>query len=120
MTPLPTGKWERGVVLQCRPDLRRRVQNILERTRQHSDDRDWRVCEHHLTSDDRGIGTEAAPPQAVADECDDRAAGPPRSVVGRLEVASESRRHTQRTKVVGTDVLALEPFWLADTGRCWQ
>src|SRR5262249_38545811 len=68
MSPLPALKWQRRVVLQKRPDLRRGEQDILERAWHYADDGKARVIERDLAADDRGVAAEAPAPQPVAED----------------------------------------------------
>src|SRR5262245_43738987 len=105
MAPFPAVGRQRGVIHHRKPDVGRWAQHVLECRGHYTDDGDRYVLEQDLTSDNRPIGTEPSPPQAIADQRNERSARP---IVGSLEVASQSRSHTQHTKIVGADALPVE------------
>ena len=114
MTPLATIEGERGVVLQRRPDLRSRVQDVLEPGGHDADDGDGNVIEQDLPPDKCWIGAETPSPQRVADDGYERTIWLVRLVVRRLEIASQCRPHTQHTEEVRADELTVEPLWFRD------
>ena len=79
------------IVLQGRPELRRRNQNVFERIRHHPYHGIAGVVERDLAPDHRGIAAKATPPQCIAE---DHHVWPVESIVGGLKVSSQKRRHT--------------------------
>src|SRR5262245_33210816 len=114
MPPLPALEWQRRVVLQERPDLRRGRQDVLERARHYADDGIARVIERDLAADDRGVATEAPSPQPVAEDRHPRAIG---TVVGSIEALSDRRRRAQHTEVARAHALTIESLGLGPAGQ---
>src|SRR4030095_3484776 len=104
MPPFPPVEGECRVVLQGRPELRCRAQDVLETAWQYADDRDWSLVQRDVTPDDYGVGPKAPAPQPIADHHDE---GALRYVVRCLEIPSESGLDAQDAKEVRAHELAV-------------
>ena len=112
MAPRPS---LREVVLKRRPQFGRGSQHVFEIARHHADHRIAVVVEGDLSSDDRRIAAEAAPPQGIAENGHVR---PVEAILGRLKIPSQHRSHAQHPEVTRADALPVELFRLAGAGRC--
>ena len=83
VTPFPAVRRKRLVVLQRRPELRRRRQHVFEGAGHHANDYIETVIEGHLLSRDEFVSGKAAPPQLVTQDDDE--------IVARLIFLFEKR-----------------------------
>jgi hypothetical protein len=102
------------VVLQRRPGVGRRQQDVLEVARHDADDRVAVAVERDWPADDREICGEATLPEPVAQHHD---LGPVDTIVDRLEIPAERRRHAEHAEVARADHLTVEPLRLGRPGH---
>src|ERR1700681_1012964 len=117
MTPLAglDGKHIPAVVLQSRPEFRRRRQNIVESGRHYAYDRVVIVVELDLSANDCAIAAEVPAPQAVAENYTFWTV---KHIVRGPEVSPQRWRYAQRAEVAGAYLLAIDSFRLIGPREC--
>src|SRR5215475_13649069 len=95
MSPLATVGRKCRVVLEGRPNLRCRLQHVLEGSRHHADHGIEIVVELNLAADDRPVAGKLPPPQSVTQDDD---LGAFVQIIRGLELFFNNTQTTERAK----------------------